>query len=95
MIVIPAIDLRGGRAVRLLRGPLDHVVHRVAAFDRRGDVQEHELVGAVGVVARGELDRVAGVTQVLEPHAFDDAAGVDVEAGDDPLREHADVLSLG
>jgi hypothetical protein len=31
----------------------------------------------------------------VEPHAFDDAAGVDVEAGDDPLREHAVVLSLG
>ena len=55
---------------------------RVAALDRGGDVEEHQLVGALAVVAGGELDRVARVAQVLEPRALHDAAGVDVEAGD-------------
>ena len=47
-----------------------------------------ELVGALGVVALGQLDRVAGVAQVEEVGALDDAAGVDVEAGDDALEDH-------
>ena len=55
---------------------------------RRGDVEEDQLVGALGVVAGGQLDRVAGVAQVDEVHALDDAAGVDVEAGDDPGDPH-------
>ena len=58
--------------------------HRVAAVGRRGDVEEDELVGALGVVAGRELDRIAGVAQVDEVHALDHAAGVDVEARDDP-----------
>ena len=55
---------------------------------RGGDVEEHELVGALGVVALGELDRVARVAQIDEVRALDDAAGVDVEAGNDALEMH-------
>ena len=55
---------------------------------RRGDVEEDELVGALGVVARGELDRVAGVAQVDEVRALDDAPAVDVQARDDALEVH-------
>jgi hypothetical protein len=51
----------------------------------RRDVEEDELVGARGVVERGELDGVAGVADVEEPRALDDPPGVDVHAGD----EHA------
>ena len=57
---------------------------------RRGDVEEDELVGALGVVERGQLDRVAGVADVDEARALDDAAGVDVQAGDDALVVHRD-----
>ena len=57
--------------------------------ERRGDVEEDELVGAVRVVARGQLDRVAGVADVDEVRALDDAARVDVQAGDDALVVHA------
>ena len=52
-----------------------------------GDVEEGQLVGALGVVEPGELDGVAGVAELLEVHALDDAAAVDVEARDDPDRE--------
>ena len=59
---------------------------------RRGDVEEDELVRALGVVARGQLDRIAGVAQVDEVDALHDAALVDVEARDHAL-EHASCRS--
>ncbi len=48
-----------------------------------GDVEKGQLVGAGVVVERGLLNRIAGVAQVDEIDAFDDAAVLDVEAGDD------------
>ena len=67
----------------LLGRAAHHVVRRVAVATAGRDVQERQLVGALGVIARGELHRVAGVAQVLEVDALDDAARVDVQAGDD------------
>ena len=66
----------------------DHVEDGVAVVGRRGDVEEDHLVGALGVVAAGQLDRVAGVDEVDEVHALDDPTGVDVEARDDPGGAH-------
>src|SRR5690606_41381079 len=55
---------------------------------------EGELVGALGAVARRELDGVAGVPQVLEVHALDDAARVDIQARDHTDGDtHASILS--
>ena len=54
---------------------------RVALLVRGGDVEEHELVGALGLVALGELHGVAGVADVDEVRALHDAALVHVEAG--------------
>jgi hypothetical protein len=62
---------------------------RVALLVRGRDVEEHELVGALGVVALGQLDRIAGVADVDEVRALDDAARVDVEARDHALEVHA------
>ena len=47
------------------------------------DVEEGQLVGALGVVGPGQLDRVAGVAELLEVDALDHPAAVDVEARDD------------
>src|SRR3984957_10207240 len=68
----------------LLGGPADHVVHGVPAVAGRGDVEEHQLVGAVPVVGRGQLDRVPGIAQVTEVDALDHPAVIDVQARDDP-----------
>ena len=65
-----------------------HLEDGVAGVGRGGDVEEHDLVGALAVVAGGQLDRVAGIDQVDEVDALDDAAGVDVEAGDDSGGPH-------
>ena len=54
---------------------------RVALLVRRGDVQEDQLVRALGVVALGQLDRVARVADVDEVRALDDPALIDVQAG--------------
>ena len=72
-----------GSAVRV-----DDVEQRAAVLVARGDVEEAELVGAGGVVGAGALDRIAGVAQVDEVDALDDAAVLDVEAGDDADLKH-------
>ena len=62
----------------------DHLQGRAALVGAGGDVEEHQLVGAFGVVARGLLHRVAGVAQRLEVHALHHPASGHVEAGNDP-----------
>ena len=63
-----------------------HDLHRRgAALVGGGDVEEGQLVGTLGVVGAGQLDRVAGVAQLLEVDALDHPAAVDVQA-----RDHAD-----
>ena len=78
---------------QLARSAADGVEQRLAAFVRRGDVEQHDFVGAFAGVARGLRSGIAGVDEVDELHAFDDAAGVHVEAGDDALGQHAASLS--
>ena len=56
----------GERDEHLLGGAPDHVDDRVAGVGGGGDVEEHQLVGALGVVAGGQLDRVAGVAEADE-----------------------------
>ena len=83
----------GERDEHLLGDLLDDVQRRVASVARRGDVEEHELVGAFRVVTRRELDRIAGVADADEVDALDDAARVDVEARDHADGEHAAIPS--
>ncbi len=71
----------------LVGGAADHVQGCLATLDRRGDVEEHEFVGALGVVAGRELDGVARVAEVHEAGALHHAPGVDVQARDDTFRE--------
>ena len=60
----------------------------VAALVRGGDVEEDELVGALRVVPRRQLDGVAGVADGHEVDALDHPAVTDVEARDDALAVH-------
>ena len=83
---MPPPIVNGMKTLSAVRRASSTIVSR--ALVRGGDVEEDQLVGALGVVALGQLDRVAGVAQVDEVGALDDAAGVDVEAGDDALQGH-------
>ena len=58
-----------------------------AALVGGGDVEEGQLVGALGVVGAGELDGVAGIAQLDEVDALHHPAAVDVQARDDADRE--------
>ena len=78
----------GQRHEDLLGRAADHVEHDVAPFVAGRDVEEHQLVGPFLLVARGHLDRIAGVAQVEEIRPLHDATAVDVEAGNDALGEH-------
>ena len=66
----------------------DHVEQSAAVLVAGGDVEEAQLVGAGRVIGHRALDRIAGVAQVDELHALDDAAVLDVEAGDDADLKH-------
>src|SRR5690606_10252998 len=74
----------GQRDEHLLGRAAHDVVDRVALLAGGGDVEEHELVGTLGVVRAGQLHRVAGVAQLDEADALHHPAGVDVQAGDHP-----------
>ena len=54
----------------------------------RRNVQESQFVGAGGVIGDGRLDGIAGVAQIDEVDALDDAAVLDVEAGNDAGFQH-------
>ncbi len=56
----------------------------------RGDVEKADLVGVLRIVERGLLDRITGVLEVDEVHAFDDAAILHIEARDDARGERHD-----
>src|SRR5450830_1772899 len=59
---------------------------------RGRDVEEGHLVGPLGLVARGRLDRIPRVAEVLERDALHDAAVRDVQARNDAHGEgHEDL----
>src|SRR5581483_9270075 len=77
---------------------LGHAPHdadeRVALLERRPHVEEDELVSAPVGVRGAELDRIADVAQLLETDALDDAAGGDVEAGDQARERDRSLTSV-
>src|SRR2546425_6504578 len=62
---------------------------RSALLLRGRDVEEGELVGALGVVARGRLDRVARVGQIDEAHALHHAPALRSEEHTSELQSLA------
>ena len=78
----------GQRDERPTRGALDDVEERAASFGCGRDVEEDQLVGALGRVALGQLGRVALVDEVDEARPLHDATVRDVQARDHPVAEH-------
>ena len=72
----------------LLDYAADEFGHDLASFMAGGDVVEDQFISAVGLIALGLLDGVAGIDVVEKFHAFDDAAAIDIETGNDALGEH-------
>ena len=61
---------------------MDDVEDGVAVLVAGGDVEEGELVGPGGVIDLRLLDGIAGIAQLDEVHAFDDATVFDIETRD-------------
>ncbi len=80
----------GERNIDLARHRFHRLEQGRALVGAGGDVEEHQFVGALLVVAARHFHRVAGVAQLLELDALDHAAGVDVETGDDALGKHGE-----
>jgi hypothetical protein len=78
----------GERDEQLRRDLTDRRRQRPSSLDRRGDVENHELVDPFDVVACGELRRIAGVAQPFEVDAFDDRPVADIKTRDDAFAEH-------
>ena len=71
----------GERDEHLGSGAGDHVIHGVPVLVRGADVEEGDLVGTLAVIGAGLFHRVAGVAQLDEVDALDDAAVLDVRQG--------------
>ena len=76
------------------RGAAHDVEQNAAVLVAGGDIEETQFVGARLVVGDRAFDGIAGVAQVDEFDAFDDAAVFDVEAGDEAGFEHYSAASL-
>ena len=79
----------GERHEALFRRRPRHLQDDGAVVGGGGDVEEAELVRPLSVVDLGLSDGIAGVAQVDEVDALDHATVLHVEAGDDPLGQHA------
>jgi hypothetical protein len=62
--------------------------HGLALLVRRRDVEEHDLVRSLLLVANRQLDGVTGVAQVHELDALHHTALVDVQAWDHATEQH-------
>ena len=78
----------GERHEHFVGGPPHHVEHNVPLFVARRDVEEHQLVGPLLLVPRGDLHRVTGVAQVDEIGPFHHASAVDVQTRNHTLGKH-------
>jgi len=55
---------------------------------RRGDVEQHNFIGAFTRVARRQRSGIAGIHKVYELHALHHASPVNVKAGDNAFSQH-------
>src|SRR5437870_3984903 len=65
------------------RATTDRVGERAPRFDRRRDVEDHQLVDPFDVVAARQLRGVARGSKAFEVHPFDHVTVANVEARDD------------
>jgi hypothetical protein len=52
------------------------------------DVEKDKFIRSLSIIGPRALDRVSGITDILELGSFNDAATVDIEARDDSFAKH-------
>ena len=65
----------------------DDVDHGLTLIGTRCYVKKRDLVGAFFVVTAGDLDRIAGITNINKFDAFDNTSIVNIEAGNDSFGQ--------
>ena len=73
----------------LIGNLLDHVQDDVTLIGTGGDIQKSEFVRPLLIVATGDFDGIARVTQRNEVHTLDHTAGVHIQTRNDALGQHA------
>jgi hypothetical protein len=74
---------------QLTRRSAHRIQQRGAALVGRGNVEQHNLVGAFAGMTRGLRGRIAGVDDVHKLHALDDTTIAHVKTGNDALGNHS------
>jgi len=69
-------------------------IHR-AAFGARGDIVEHQFIGAVIAITRGELQNIADNAMIAELYAFDDLTVAYVKTGNQAFGKNGCNSSMG
>ncbi len=59
-----------------------------AFFLRSRDIEEYHFISALLIVAFGQLDRVTGIPQAEKIRPLDHPPVLEIQAGNDPSREH-------
>ena len=75
----PAADGEGNEHLRSTR--FDDMQNDVALVRRRRNIQKGHFIGALRIVAPGDLDRIACIPQINKIGALDDPASGDIKAG--------------
>jgi hypothetical protein len=83
----PAAD--GQRHEDLLGGAANHIEHDAAVFVAGGDVEVDQLIGALALIARGNLHGIAGVAEIEKIRPLDHPPAIDIQARNDPLGQHS------
>jgi hypothetical protein len=78
----------GQRNENLLGACFDDVQDNVTLIGRGRNIKKRDFVGALLVVAAGNLDRITGITQTDKVGPLDDTASRDVKTGNNTLGEH-------
>lgn len=69
------------------RHPFNCVVSGIAIFMACRDIEEGDFVGTLFVIAFGNLDGIAGITDIDKLDAFDNAAFINIETGNNAFGE--------
>ncbi len=78
----------GQRHETLFRRVINDVVNGVAIVRAGGDIEEAKLIRPGLIIDPGLFHRIAGIHQIDEINPLDDAAGVDIQTGNNSDLQH-------
>ena len=71
------------------RRPADYIEKRGAMLIGRGNIQQHNFIGAGAAMGQSQRRGIAGVAQVRKLDTLHHASGVHIQAGDNALGQHS------